>query len=90
MLAALDLGNGKLGELGLSYFDRSGGGYAVGTRRTLSEDDADPQNTRDCHDAFLTLKSIVRERQLNLPFEIENVCSSLEMKQSQKQLGGRT
>ena len=87
MLAALDLGNGKLGELGLSYFDKAGGGYAVGTRRTLNEEHTTPQNNRDCQDAFLTFKDIQKERALELSFELTNACQPLEMDKSQKRLG---
>lgn len=32
----LDVGDGRLGDLALSYFDKPGGGFAVGTRRVLS------------------------------------------------------
>ena len=87
MLAALDLGNGKLGELGLSYFDKAGGGYAVGTRRTLNEEHTSPQDSRDCQDAFLTFRDIQKERALELPFELTNPCQSSEMDKSQKRLG---
>ena len=87
MLAALDLGNGKLGELGLSYFDKAGGGYAVGTRRTLNEEDTSPQNARDCQDAFLTFKDIQKERGLKLPFELTDACRNSENEQFQKPLG---
>lgn len=87
MLAALDLGNGKLGELGLSYFDKLGGGYAVGTRRTLNEDAASPQDTRDCHDAFLTFRDIQQERGLNLPFELADPCQYSKGGQTQRPLG---
>lgn len=87
MLAALDLGNGRLGELGLSYFDKAGGGYAVGTRRTLNEEDAGPQNTRDCQDAFLTFKDIQQERELGLPFELANTCRQSKNGHSQRPLG---
>lgn len=87
MLAALDLGNGRLGELGLSYFDKAGGGYAVGTRRTLNEEHTAPQTNRDCQDAFRTFKDIQKERALKLPFELANPCRSSEMDQSQQSLG---
>lgn len=87
VLAALDLGNGRLGELGLSYFDKAGGGYAVGTRRTLNEEDAGPQNTRDCQDAFLTFKDIQQERELELPFELAYACQQSRNGQSQRPLG---
>lgn len=87
VLAALDLGNGKLGELGLSYFDKAGGGYAVGTRRTLNEEDTSPQNARDCQDAFLTFKDIQKERGLKLPFELTDACRNSENEQFQKPLG---
>ena len=89
VLAALELGNGKLGELGLSYFDKAGGGYAVGTRRTLNEDTTNPHTARDCHSAFLTLKDIEAERQLDLPFELKDVCPSLRTEQAQEPLGSR-
>jgi hypothetical protein len=74
VLAALDLGNGRLGELGLSYFDKPGGGYAVGTRRTLDEDPVDLWTVNDCHDAFHTLSSIREKYDLNLSFSLENNC----------------
>jgi hypothetical protein len=74
VLAALDLGNGRLGELGLSYFDKPGGGYAVGTRRTLDKDPLDLQMVDDCHDAFHTLSSIRKKYDLNLSFNLENNC----------------
>lgn len=74
VLAALDLGNGKLGELGLSYFDKPGGGYAVGTRRTLSDSDSDVETSEACHDAFTTLSRIRDDRRLALPFEMANIC----------------
>lgn len=87
MLAALDLGNGKLGELGLSYFDKVGGGYAVGTRRTLNEKDASPQDTRDCHGAFATFQDIQQGRGLNLPFGLANPCQNFRNRQIQRPLG---
>lgn len=83
VLAALDLGNGRLGELGLSYFDKPGGAYAVGTRRTLDEDPADSQMVNDCHDAFHTLESIQRKYELSLPFDLENNCPPKVEYQSQ-------
>lgn len=87
MLAALDLGNGKLGELGLSYFDKRGGGYAVGTRRTLNEEDASPQDTRDCHGAFATFQDLKQGRGLDLPFGLANACQISRSGQFQKPLG---
>ena len=87
VLAALDLGNGKLGELGLSYFDKLGGGYAVGTRRSLNADSSDPQQIRDCNDAFLTFKDLEKGQQLELPFALTNPCRALEEGQAQKLLG---
>ena len=78
VLAALDLGNGPLGELGLSYFDKAGGGYAVGTRRTLSDGHADMQTAKACHDAFYTLSHLQDTRQLALSFELLNTCPPLD------------
>lgn len=86
-LAALDLGNGRLGELSLGYFDKAGGGYAIGTRRTLNEEHTAPQTDRDCQDAFLTSKDIQNERALKLPFGLVNPCHSSERDQLQKMLG---
>ena len=87
VLAALDLGNGRLGELGLSYFDKAGGGYAVGTRRTLNEEGSSPQDIRDCENAFLTFKDIQQGRGLALSFELTDICQKLRDDASQKPLG---
>jgi hypothetical protein len=76
VLAALDLGNGKMGELGLSYFDKPGGGYAVGTRRSLVERGGNSQLTSDCHDAFQTFKDVKEKFNLDLEFDLINVCPS--------------
>ncbi|KAI9803987.1 MAG: hypothetical protein M1833_000268 [Piccolia ochrophora] len=71
---ALDLGNGETGKLALSWFDRKGGAYAVGSRKVLSEEGADEGTAGDCRDAFRTLKGIERDRGLPLPFELNDPC----------------
>lgn len=45
----LDLGIGELGELGLGYFDKKGGGCAIGTRRTLNEESKNLQTVKYSH-----------------------------------------
>lgn len=49
MLSVLDLGIGELEELGLGYFDKKGGGCAVGTRRTLNEESTNLQTVKYSH-----------------------------------------
>ncbi|CAG8950777.1 hypothetical protein HYFRA_00002992 [Hymenoscyphus fraxineus] len=75
-LAALDLGNGQLGRLGLSFFDREGGGYAVGTRRVLSEPDADTPDVEACLEALHTFRLLQKEHGLNLSFELSDICTT--------------
>ena len=72
--SALDLGNGRLGQLGLGYFDKPGGAYAVGTIRTLDDDSGGLQMANDCHDAFHTLETIREKYDLTLSFELKNNC----------------
>ena len=58
VLAALDLGNGALGQLGLSYFDKPHGAYAVGTRQVLSAPGTATDLTRDCHDTYAIMNRV--------------------------------
>jgi hypothetical protein len=71
-LAALDLGNGQLGRLGLSYFNRKGGGYAVGTRSVISESAADAE---DCRKALQTFRLLQKDKGLKLSFELSDLCT---------------
>ena len=75
VLAALDLGNGRLGELGLSYFDKQNGGYAVGTRRVLSGHTESDSLASECRSAYTTLRAIRDEKRLGLPFDMIDPCS---------------
>ena len=84
MLSAIDIGNGKLGQFGLSYFDRDGGGYAVGTKRILSDAAEGLQSVQDCEEAFKTLQEIKEEKTLSLPFEMVNICPSVADHKRQK------
>ena len=74
VLAALDLGNGEFGQLGLSYFDKPGGAFAVGTRQVLSAMDTSAELLRECHDAFATMIKVQDIYSLDLPFKLENLC----------------
>lgn len=85
VLAALDLGNGELGELGLSYFDKPNGAYAVGTRQVLSAKGIATELVRDCHDAFATMSKVKDTYSLDLPFKLENFCPHLNVPQLQTQ-----
>lgn len=76
-----------MGELGLSYFDKAGGGYAVGTRRTLNDRDASPQVMSDCQDALQTFQDVKKKYKLDLPFDLENVCPTSNKGRLQKILG---
>ncbi|ORY58746.1 uncharacterized protein BCR38DRAFT_489105 [Pseudomassariella vexata] len=72
----LDVGDGTLGDLALSYFDRRDGAFAVGTRRVLGGvgASASEKETRACNDAFQTLSELQVERKLSLSFMLENPC----------------
>lgn len=70
---ALDLGNGERGQLALSYFNREGGGYAVGTRETLSKAHQSSK-IEACHDTFRTLTRIQPRWNVPLQFELQNPC----------------
>ena len=74
-LAALDLGNGEMGRLGLSFFDEEGGAHAVGTRRVLSKVNADASDTEDCQEAFGSLSQIQRDKEVDLAFTMINPCA---------------
>lgn len=74
VLSALDLGNGELGRLGISYFDKKGGGYAVGTRRILSNAAGSQIEAQECWKAFHTLRRLQEEKNLSLPFMMINIC----------------
>lgn len=86
VLAALDLGNGELGGLGVSYFDKPHGGYAVGTRRILSAAGTPTELVRDCHDAFATLRQVKDTYSLDLAFELEDICDYTGVPQLKAQL----
>lgn len=86
VLAALDLGNGELGELGVSYFDKPNGAYAVGTRQVLSAEGAATDLIRDCHEAFATMSKVKDTYSLDLPFELENICPHLGVPEFKVQL----
>lgn len=86
----LDVGDGRLGDLALSYFDKPGGGFAVGTRRVLSPTpaaaaggarEASATSTaaelKACHDAFGTFVQLQDARQIPLNFTLENPCGPL-------------
>jgi len=78
-LSALDLGNGNLGQLGLSYFDKEGGGYAIGTRRVLSERASGRREVHECLKAIRTLQKLQTEQGLRLPFKLEDICPQDDM-----------
>ncbi|KAL2039736.1 hypothetical protein N7G274_007595 [Stereocaulon virgatum] len=84
VLSTTDVGNGKLGKFGLSYFDREGGGYAVGTKRILSDAAEGLQSVQDCEKAFKTLQEIKREKALSLSFDMVDICPSVGDHQTQK------
>lgn len=90
-LAALDLGNGEMGRLGLSFFDEEGGAHAVGTRRVLSNANADASDTEDCQEAFGSLRQIQRDKEVDLAFTMINPCAPSNANRvhgrPQKQLG---
>lgn len=72
---SLDLANGEPhGQLALSYFDRPGGAYAVGTRDMLSGSLVDRRQARECESAFETLAKIYAEYEVPLPFDLKNPC----------------
>jgi len=75
VLAALNIGNGALGRLGLSYFDKEGGGYAVGTRRILSDVTADKYEVEECSKALRNFRLLEKKRGLDLPFSLVSLCS---------------
>ena len=81
ILAALDLGNGELGQLGLSYFDKPNGAYAVGTRQVLSATGTATELVRDCHDALATMSKVRDTYSLDLPFNLENICPHFSVPQ---------
>ncbi|KAI0837757.1 hypothetical protein F5Y06DRAFT_63792 [Hypoxylon sp. FL0890] len=74
----LDVGAGDLGNLALSYFDKEGGGFAVGTRRVLSGhvEGGSATDAKECNEAFQTLTELQKERNLSLNFTLENPCTS--------------
>ncbi|KAL9609782.1 MAG: hypothetical protein Q9167_005478 [Letrouitia subvulpina] len=76
VLSTIDIGNGRLGKFGLSYFDKKGGGYAVGTKRMLSDAAAASQEGQDCKAAFKTLVEIKDEKKLDLLFDLDDICQS--------------
>ncbi|KAI4170607.1 MAG: hypothetical protein LQ343_004839 [Gyalolechia ehrenbergii] len=88
VLSSIDIGNGKLGQFGVSYFDSKGGGYAIGTKRILSDETGDPEVVMDCKDAFRTLLEIQKDKNIDLPFDMVDICPFQKGGQAQKVLGG--
>ena len=84
VLSTTDVGNGKLGQFGLGYFDREGGGYAVGTKRILSDAAEGLQSVQDCEEAFKTLQEIKKEKALSLSFDMVDICPSVRDHQRQE------
>lgn len=64
----LQLGPTEREVMFLSYFDRLGGGSAVGVRKSL-------ESGEQCESAYRTLKNLVKEHDLPVSFEMENPCA---------------
>ncbi|KAK5999260.1 hypothetical protein PT974_01653 [Cladobotryum mycophilum] len=71
----VDVGDGVMGSLAVSYFDEDGGAFGVGTRRILSKSDSEKE-IDECHTAFRTLKKLQTKHKLPLPFKIEDPCGN--------------
>jgi hypothetical protein len=72
-----DIGSGPEGKMHVGYFDKRGGGYAVGKMELLSlpvGGGGSAKSVRECNQAFQTLVGIQKERKLPLVFELENPC----------------
>lgn len=87
MLSTIDIGNGRLGKFGLSYFDKKEGGYAVGTKRILSDAAAASQERQDCKDALKTLMEIKDEKRPSSPFDMDDICQCSSGRKRQHFLG---
>ena len=68
VIMPFQLGPTELELMFLSYFDRTGGGSAVGVRKNL-------EISEQCDRAYRTLKNLVKEHDLPVPFEMENPCA---------------
>ena len=71
---ALDIAEGEPhGQLSLSYFDRPGGAFAVGTHEMLN---FASKRYKACHQAFRTLVTIQKQYDVPLAFDLEDPCSA--------------
>jgi len=73
----MDIGPGPEGKMHAGYFDKPGGGYAVGKMQVLSlptEAGGSVETVRACHQAFNTMVEIQKERRLPLVFDLRNPC----------------
>lgn len=77
VVSFMDIGPGLDGKMHAGYFDKEGGGYAVGKMQVLSlptEVGGTVETVRACHQAYNTMVEIQKERQLPVLFKLQNPC----------------